>query len=87
MGFQIIECDFNNSIHRQKVIELTAAYMLDPMGGEEIMPEINRGNLVEGLAKNPSRFIVFAMIDEKYIGIATCFINSISLTDDVNISE
>jgi ribosomal protein S18 acetylase RimI-like enzyme len=75
MDFQIIECDFNNPLHRQKIIELTASYMRDPMGGEEIMNETVAKNLAEGLANHPACFVVFAVLDRKFVGIATSFIN------------
>jgi ribosomal protein S18 acetylase RimI-like enzyme len=75
MDFQIIECDFSNLLHRQKIIELTATYMRDPMGGEEIMNEAVVKNLSEGLANHPACFVVFAALDGKFVGIATCFIN------------
>lgn len=75
MDLQIIECDFNNPLHRNKLIELTVAYMRDPMGGEEIMPEETKKNLAEGLANHPACFVVFAVNKGEYIGIATNFIN------------
>lgn len=75
MDFQVIECDFKNPLHLQKIIELTAAYMGDPMGGEEIMPDSTRENLAAGLANHPACFVAFAVLDGKYVGIATNFIN------------
>lgn len=75
MECQIIECDFSEPLHRQKIIELTAAYMGDPMGGEEIMSEKTKEKLAEGLAVHPACYMIFAVLDGKYVGIVTSFIN------------
>lgn len=72
---EIIQCDFNNSIHREKVVELLDAYMQDPMGGGKPMPESNKGPLVEGLSKHPGAFVLFAVEQDKFIGVSTCFVN------------
>lgn len=72
---EIIQCDFTNSIHRQKVVELIDAYMQDFMGGGRPMPEENKVPLVEGLSKHPGAFVLFATDKENFVGIATCFVN------------
>lgn len=71
----IIECDFSNPIHREKVVELLDAYMQDPMGGGKPMPEKNKKPLIDGLAVHPGAFVLFAMDAERFIGVATCFVN------------
>lgn len=68
-------CDFTNPLHRQKVVELLDHYMQDPMGGGKPMPETNKIPLVEGLANLPGAFVVFAMHQNEFIGMATCFVN------------
>lgn len=72
---EIIACDFKNELHRSKVVELISAYMLDKMGGEEIMPDKVRANLAHVLATHPSCMVLFAVVDGKYVGITTCFTN------------
>ncbi len=72
----IIElCDFSNPEHRKQIIELTRAYMRDPMGGGEEMSQEVKQTLAEKLANHPCTMIFFARVDSKYVGIATCFIN------------
>lgn len=72
---EIIQCDFKNVVHRQKVVELIDAYMQDPMGGGNPMPEKNKQPLVEGLATQPGTFVLFAVEEDRYLGVATCFVN------------
>lgn len=72
---EIIPCDFNNPLHSQKTVELIDAYMQDPMGGGKPMPENMKKPLVEGLAGHPGVFVLFALKDGDFIGLATCFIN------------
>lgn len=72
---EIIECDFKNPIHRQKVVELIDAYMQDPMGGGNPMPEKNKLPLLKGLEAHPAAFVLFALLNGEFVGVATCFIN------------
>jgi ribosomal protein S18 acetylase RimI-like enzyme len=71
----IIECDFSNQEHLRAIGELTAAYMSDPMGGNEIMPAEVKERLPKVLAAHPAREVFFAKVDDKFVGIITCFIN------------
>jgi ribosomal protein S18 acetylase RimI-like enzyme len=75
MDIEIIHCDFNNAEHRQKIVELTDAYMRDPMGSNASMPSEVKKNLAAGLADHPACMILFAIADKQYAGICTCFIN------------
>ncbi|HEX3008269.1 MAG TPA: GNAT family N-acetyltransferase [Bacteroidales bacterium] len=71
----IIQCDFKNVLHCEKVIELIDAYMRDPMGGGDPMPLENKKSLIEGLAAHPNAFVLFALYKGEYVGISTCFVN------------
>ena len=75
MDIQIIECDFKNAEHLKKLVELTGAYMRDPMGGGEQMSNKIGENLSIGLANHPACLILFALADNQYAGICTSFIN------------
>lgn len=72
---EIIQCNFQDSLHREKVVELIDAYMQDAMGGRTSMPENIRQPLVEGLTHHPTAFVLFAVKDDEFIGLATCFVN------------
>jgi ribosomal protein S18 acetylase RimI-like enzyme len=75
MTTKIIQCDFKNEEHRQKLVELTEAYMADPMGGEEIMKDEIKKKLVNGLREHPACMVLFAQVENEYVGIATSYIN------------
>jgi ribosomal protein S18 acetylase RimI-like enzyme len=72
---QIITCDFMNPLHKLKIVELTNAYMLDTMGEGLEMPEYVKQKLADALASHPACMILFALADNQYVGIVTCFIN------------
>ena len=75
MNIAITPCDFSNPLHRQKVVELTRAYMSDPMGGGEVMPDEVQNKLADALATHPACMVLFALVDGQFAGIITCFIN------------
>lgn len=72
---EIVKCDFNNQLHREKVLFLLDSYMRDPMGGGNPMPETTRTALLNGLANHGNTFILFALHEGDFIGLVTCFIN------------
>ena len=71
---EILECNFEDPSHLQAIVDLTAAYMADPMGGEESMPETVRLNLPKLLTDHPAKLILLAKINHTYVGICTAFI-------------
>jgi ribosomal protein S18 acetylase RimI-like enzyme len=75
MNFEIIPCDFFNPLHRQKVVELTRDYMLDPMGSGEVMPDEVQNKLADSLASHPACMVLFALVNGQFTGIITSFIN------------
>ncbi len=75
MTTEIIQCDFKNKEHRQMLVELTEAYMADPMGGEEIMKDEIKNQLVNGLSEHPACMVLFALADKHYAGIITSYVN------------
>lgn len=75
MEVEIIACDFLNAEHRAKVVALTSDYMNDPMGGGGVMPDEVRQRLANDLAEFPTCMIMFAKVNNNYVGIITCFAN------------
>lgn len=75
MNVEIIPCDFKNELHRKKVSELIAGYMLDDMGGNQVMSDKVKNTLPSILESHPSCFVLFALLDGVFVGICTCFIN------------
>lgn len=68
-------CDFNNPVHRKKLVELINHYITDPMGANVLTSPLREDELISGLAFNPSAFVIFILSNNKYVGLATCFVN------------
>jgi GNAT superfamily N-acetyltransferase len=70
---RIVEADLDRIDHQRDVLALTAAYALDPMGnGGPLAPEV-LDRLVDGLRNHPTTLILLAYLEERAVGIATCF--------------
>lgn len=70
----IVEADLANSQHGRDVVALTAAYASDVMGNGAPLPNDVLARLVSGLRKHPTTIIFLAYVDNKAVGIATCFL-------------
>lgn len=68
-------CDFENPQHLEALAELTNHYMEDPMGDFPPLNKIRQLRLIDGLANHPSAQVFFAIIENKVVGLATCFVN------------
>ncbi len=68
-------CDFENVDHLNALAELTNHYMEDPMGDFPPLNKIQQLRLVDGLANHPTAEVHFAIIENKVVGLATCFVN------------
>lgn len=67
-------CDFENPDHLKALVEMTNHYMVDPMGDAEPLNQLQQLRLVDGLANHPTAEVLFAIIDCKVVGMATCFV-------------
>ncbi len=72
-NIQIIEGDLSITEHAEHFLTLTAAYMADPMGQAKPWTEQQKVDLIREMKSHPSALILFAKVDEKYVGICTCF--------------
>ncbi|MFW5879395.1 MAG: GNAT family N-acetyltransferase [bacterium] len=69
----ITRCDFNNKIHQLEFVKLLGCYMEDSMGLGEKVDEKKRISAFQGLSEIPTAFVLFAINEDNYIGMATCF--------------
>jgi ribosomal protein S18 acetylase RimI-like enzyme len=76
----IVECNFNNRFHCDALVMLMNEYITDKMGDGTPYLQEQKVALVEGLKKHPSKLILFAMADDRYVGLITCFINFATFT-------
>lgn len=70
---RVIQADLNNSAHQAAVLEMTRTYALDEMGNGGELPEDVMERLIPGLQQMPTALIFLAFLDDRPIGIATCF--------------
>jgi len=68
-------CDFENPAHLNGLVHLLNMYMIDPMGDATPLNKLQQLRLVDGLANHLSSFVLFEILDEVIVGLATCFIN------------
>lgn len=67
-------CDFENPDHLKALVEMANHYMVDPMGDAEPLNKLQQLRLVDGLANHPTAEVLFAIIDCRVVGMATCFV-------------
>jgi len=72
----IIECDFENSIHCNAVIELMNHYMASKMGGN--LPSYDNEEaerMINGLKNHTSKLVLLAIDNDEFVGLSNSFIN------------
>jgi ribosomal protein S18 acetylase RimI-like enzyme len=77
---QIISCDFENPAHCDALIRLMNEYITDKMGGGEPYSEAQKKGLVEGLKNHPSKLVIFAIHEGRFIGLINSFMNFATFT-------
>lgn len=75
MDLTFVFCDYSNEYHCERFAWLINHYMSDPMGGVKPLTMVEQLRLVDGMSKHPAAFVLFAVLDEEIVGLATCFIN------------
>ncbi len=68
-------CDFENPDHLKALATLINHYMADPMGDCEPLNKLQQLRLVDGLAQHPTAEVLFAIVENSVVGLATCFVN------------
>lgn len=68
-------CDWNNPIHTTAFLDLLNHYMLDPMGDHPPLNNEKQINLEKGLQNHPTAEVMLMKEYEKYVGMATVFVN------------
>jgi ribosomal protein S18 acetylase RimI-like enzyme len=77
---RIISCDFENAVHCSALVNLMNEYITDKMGGGDPYSEDQKLRLIEGLKSHPAKLIYFAVTDNEFIGLITCFVNFSTFT-------
>ena len=86
---EIVEADLNRAADARDVLELTAAYALDPMGNGGPLSPDTLDRLIAGLQSHPTTLIFLAYAGDTAVGIATCFrgFSTFAALPLINISD
>jgi len=76
----IAKADLSNPQHQQDVITMTAAYAQDAMGNAGPLAADVLARLVPALRQHPTTIIFLAYIEDRAVGIATCFLGFSTFT-------
>jgi ribosomal protein S18 acetylase RimI-like enzyme len=68
-------CDFKNPQHRDELAILLNHYMEDPMGDHPPLNKQQQSDLADALDAHPTAEVLFAVLDDKYVGMTTTFVN------------
>lgn len=69
----IIDCNFNDALHLEALVDLLNEYILDDIEGGKKIDGFNKLYLVDGLNNHPAKYIYFAEYNSELIGLAVCF--------------
>ena len=72
---EILECDFNNTEHRNAIVFLMNHYMEDEMGGVPPLNDTKAEKMVAGLRDHPSKLVLLVRVNNEFAGLTNCFIN------------
>jgi ribosomal protein S18 acetylase RimI-like enzyme len=71
---EILQADLDNPTHCQAVVDLLNDYANHAMGrGSPLSADIHDA-LIPGLRAHPTSLILLARVEQRFVGIATCFI-------------
>lgn len=74
MILTILQADLSREDHQRDVLTMTDVYARDAMGNDGPLPAEVMENLIAGLRQHPTTLVFLAYVDEKVVGIATCFV-------------
>ena len=74
IDIEVVECDFENPYHKEKLVYLMNQYIKDEMGGGEIIKGRKEKELIEGLRSTPGGIVLFGYYDKKIVGLIIGFI-------------
>ena len=69
----ILPADYKNPQHAADIGYLLDSYAKDPMGGATALDASIKNNVVNALSKIPHAFSVLCYVDNKPVGLVTCF--------------
>lgn len=77
---KVIKADLDNKKHALDIVKIVDLFARDPMGQDEPLDEEIRVDLIAEMKKVPTTMTYIAYLDEKPVGIVTCFIGFSTFT-------
>ncbi len=77
---KIIKADLNNTKHASDIVKIVDLFARDPMGQDEALDEEVRVDMIAEMKKVPTTMTYIAYLDDKAMGIVTCFIGFSTFT-------
>ena len=71
---EVVEAEFTREEHRQAIPFLLNEYAKDLLGLRQVLDNQVLKELVPGLEKVSNAIVLLARIDQKYVGMAICFL-------------
>lgn len=79
-GIKILKCDFDDPAHQRALVQLMNHYITDKMGGSEPLSGKRAEELIQGLRDLPTSIVLFAVEDDRFIGLCNAFVNFATFT-------
>ena len=77
---KIIKADLDNPKHAADIVNIVDLFAKDPMGQDEGLSEEVRVDMIAEMKKIPTTMTYIAYLEEKVLGIVTCFIGYSTFT-------
>lgn len=71
---EILQADLADPAHGRAIVDLLNDYSSHLMGGGSPLPHAVREAIVPGLDAHPTSLVLLARLQQRFIGIAVCFI-------------
>lgn len=77
---KIIKADLSNPKHASDIVKIVDLFARDPMGQDQALDEEVRVDMIAEMKKVPTTMTYIAYLDDKAMGIVTCFIGFSTFT-------
>ncbi len=71
----LLLCDFTDPYHCESLCNLVNEYIANPMGGGILLSDRQKLHLLDGLESHPRAIVLFALYEEKIVGVINAFMN------------
>lgn len=79
-GIDIVQADLDNPKHARDIVKIIDLFARDPMGQDEALDKEVKDDMISEMKKIPTTMTYIAYLDDKAMGIVTCFIGFSTFT-------